>query len=79
MFGGSFVNEPLLDDVDHLSHVDFLTSIMSTLFGNHPPALIRFCGGAYNDDRNEKRVHDMAVQALHASQVYFISHVLLLN
>lgn len=47
------------------------------LFGNITPALKRFYDAAHNNEGNERRLQDMAVQPLNANYVYLISQVLL--
>lgn len=47
-FVGVFFNDPLLENVDHVPHVFFLTANMTLLLGNIPPAFQHFYSSAYN-------------------------------
>lgn len=79
MFVAGFVKHLLLENVDHVPHVEVQTANMTLLLGNIPPRLQSFSVAAYNEKLNRRRPLQMTLKPLNSSQVYFISQFLLLN
>lgn len=56
---------PLVENVDHIPHLDVLTASITMPFGNIPPIFQRFYEFAYNNEGNERLLQNITVQPLY--------------